>query len=637
MTKTGLNPPFETDNLIDQLVHENKMLRDALDAISDGFIVFDANDRVIAFNTKHRALFPSFAAALENVVAYKDLLQVQADSGLLDDARGREDEWIIERVARHQVADGTSLEQVFAEGRIMRLNEYRTSSGGIVAVRTDITDLKMMQRQLQESERKFRTLLETAPIPLVLVADGKYVYANERTYDLLGVAEGELIGRRTREFYADPEVHTQALALLTKTGRVENFEVQLRRDNGELLWVTVSSAPIVYNGAPAVFAGMVDITLTKQSENALLESEGRFRAIAESSPIPMIITRQRDGEIMYANGQAKLVLAAADDNIVGKSVAVFLEDPTGRESRAAAVAEKGYLDRLEIMMRRSDGTCFPTTHSLRSIVFDGVPAIVGAFIDIAEQQKAELDLRQAKEEAANAIKSQFLAVMSHELRTPLNEIIGFSEMMSENVFGPLGHERYDNYAKDIFDSGTHLLELLSDILDLSRIEAGHMDRDETMVDMADIVFECISLLRARAKECGVDIQTHAPDRGPKLMADRTQAKQIVLNLLSNAIKYTTAGTTIDIHLGLEASGELALRIIDQGPGIPVEDIERILEPFTRLEGTHTSRVEGSGLGLAIAKSLVEGHGGRLKLVSEVDRGTEAIVIFPAGRVKQDTE
>lgn len=121
------------------------------------------------------------------------------------------------------------------------------------------------------------------------------------------------------------------------------------------------------------------------------------------------------------------------------------------------------------------------------------------------------------------------------------------------------------------------------------------------------------------------------------MADRTQAKQIVLNLLSNAIKYTTAGTTIDIHLGLEASGELALRIIDQGPGIPVEDIERILEPFTRLEGTHTSRVEGSGLGLAIAKSLVEGHGGRLKLVSEVDRGTEAIVIFPAGRVKQDTE
>ena len=127
------------------------------------------------------------------------------------------------------------------------------------------------------------------------------------------------------------------------------------------------------------------------------------------------------------------------------------------------------------------------------------------------------------------------------------------------------------------------------------------------------------------------------DRGPKLMADRTQAKQIVLNLLSNAIKYTTAGTTIDIHLGLEASGELALRIIDQGPGIPVEDIERILEPFTRLEGTHTSRVEGSGLGLAIAKSLVEGHGGRLKLVSEVDRGTEAIVIFPAGRVKQDTE
>ena len=508
-----------------------------------------------------------------------------------------------------------------------------------MAVRTDITDLKMMQRQLQESEFKFRTLLETAPIPLVLISNGKYIYANEKTYSLFGVPDGELLGRETKEFYADPEAHARALALLTKEGRVESLEVEIRRGDGALIWITVSSAPIIYDGEPSVFAGMIDITAAKQFEEALLESERRFRAIAESSPIPLIITKQSDGEILYANAQTKLVLEREEVDIIGKSVASFMEDPAGRESRATAIAEKGYLDRDEIIMRLPDGTSFPTVHSLRSIIFDGVPAIVGAFMDITEQRRAELDLRQAKEEAeaANATKSQFLAVMSHELRTPLNAIIGFSEMMTQKVFGPLGHERYGDYAVDIHDSGTHLLELLTDILDLSRIEAGHMKREETVVNISSVVQECIGFVQMRARENNVDIRTHAFDAAPKLLADNKQAKQIVLTLLTNAVKYTTPGTGINIYWAIKASGELELRIVDKGPGIPRLDIERILEPFTRLESPHTSRVEGSGLGLAIAKSLVEGHGGRLDIVSDVGRGTEAIVVFPADRVQGDND
>lgn len=637
MTKRTANPAMALEMNKDPLVEENMMLRDALNAISDGFVVCDADDRVVAFNTKNSDLFPAVADVLHKGAHYADLMRAQAASGQIEAARGREGAWVKEWLDWHQAADGSPREQIFADGRTIRLNEYRTSFGRIVTVRTDITDLKAMQRQVRDSEVKFRTLLETAPIPLVLISGGRYVYANERTYSLLGVSEGKLIGRKTREFYANPDTHSLALSLLAKDGKVENFEAQLRRDDGALIWVMVSSAPIVYDGQPAVFAGMLDITAAKQSEDALLESEKRFRAIAESSPVPLMITKQSDGKILYANAQAKFVLGTDQGDIVGQSVASFFGDPSRRDGRAADVTEKGHLDHSEIDMRRQDGTYFPTTHSLRSIVFDGVPAIVGAFMDITEQRKAELDLRRAKDEAeaANATKSQFLAVMSHELRTPLNAIMGFSEIMTQGVFGPLGDERYQGYAVDIHESGKHLLDLLTDILDLSRIEAGHLERDEAVVDLVAIIEECIGYLRTRARDKNVAISTYIAAACPDLMADKKQTKQIVLNLLANAVKYTTPGTGIDIHVETKGTGSLDLRIIDRGPGIPNEEIERIMEPFVRLEDSLTSRVEGSGLGLAIAKSLIEGHGGQLTLISEVGHGTEAIVKFPSDRILRD--
>ena len=504
-----------------------------------------------------------------------------------------------------------------------------------MSVRTDITDLKNTQRRLEDSEHTFRTLLETAPIPLVLAADGRYLYANQKTHDLLGVEMGELVGRKTQDFYADPNDYTEAMSLLTKDERIERFEVELQQYNGDRLWVVVSSAPINFEGQPAIFAGMLDITAHKRAEQELLESERRFRAIAKSSPIPMLITRQIDGLILYANEHVEVMLGCVEEGVLGRKIEDFYEDPASREGRAAAVREKGYLDRVIMEMRRTDGSLVPTIHSLRTIEFDGVPAIVGAFMDITEQQKNELELRRARDKAedANASKTQFLAVMSHELRTPLNAIIGFSDMMQQEIFGPMGHERYSGYATDIFQSGKHLSELLSDILDLSRIEAGHLDRDETVFDLGEVIGDCIGFVRGPATEYGVAVRLSLPDPCPRLKADKRQLKQILLNLLTNAVKFTGSGTAVHLDVEVAASGDLTLRIKEQGAGIPDDDLERIMEPFTRLASHHTSGVEGTGLGLAIAKRLVEGHGGSLELVSELGRGTEAIVTIPAARVQ----
>ena len=446
------DPDDDTEKPEAALRAEITALRDGLDAITYGFILFNADDRVVAFNASRSDLFPSFADILDVGVNYRDLLRSQLEQGQIDSATGREEEWIEDRTKNHQIADGTPTEQVFADGRVIRLREHRTSSGGIVSVRTDITELKNAQRRLEDSEQTFRTLLETAPIPLVLAAEGKYLYANQKTHNLLGVEMGELVGRKTRDFYADPLVYAEAISLLTKDERIERFEIELQRHDGDRIWVIVSSAPINFEGQPAIFAGMLDITAHKQTEQELLESERRFRAIAESSPIPMLITRQNDGLILYANEHVEALLGYEEEGILGRKVEIFYEDPSAREGRAAAAREKDYLDRAVMEMRRSDGSLVSTIHSLRAIKFDGVPAIVDAFMDITEQQKNELELRQARDRAedANASKTQFLAVMSHELRAPLNAIIGFLDIMQQEMFGPMGHERYSSYATDIF-------------------------------------------------------------------------------------------------------------------------------------------------------------------------------------------
>jgi PAS domain S-box-containing protein len=338
---------------------------------------------------------------------------------------------------------------------------------------------------------------------------------------------------------------------------------------------------------------------------------------------------------LYANDQVEAVLGFERKKILGMKVSELYWDPTIREIRAADIDENGYLDRIVTEMRRADGTMVPTVHSLRSIEFDGGPAIVGAFMDITEQQKNELELRRARDRAedANGSKTQFLAVMSHELRTPLNAIIGFSDMMQQEVFGPMGHERYGGYVKDIYQSGKHLSDLLSDILDLSRIEAGHLERDETVFDLSEIIGECIGFIRGRATEYGVIVRRSAPDPCPRLKADKRQLKQILLNLLTNAVKFTGPGTVVHLYVETAESGDLILRIKDQGAGIAEEDLERIMEPFTRLAGPQTSGVEGTGLGLAIVKRLVEGHGGSLQLVSKLGQGTDAIVTLPAARIE----
>jgi two-component system, cell cycle sensor histidine kinase PleC len=255
-----------------------------------------------------------------------------------------------------------------------------------------------------------------------------------------------------------------------------------------------------------------------------------------------------------------------------------------------------------------------------------------ALIGELETSKAISDEARRRAEAANVAKSRFLAQMSHELRTPLNAILGFSEVMKGEIFGSHQVPAYKEYAADIHNSGVHLLGLINEILDLSRIEAGRYELNEESVSLAHVVGECAHLLQMRAKSRGLTIHELYETDMPRLWADERAVRQICLNLLGNAIKFTPQGGEIWIKAGWTASGGQYVSVKDTGPGIPEDEIPIVLASFGQGSNSIKSAEQGAGLGLPIAKSLVDLHGGTFTLKSKLRIGTEVVVTFPPERV-----
>jgi PAS domain S-box-containing protein len=269
--------------------------------------------------------------------------------------------------------------------------------------------------------------------------------------------------------------------------------------------------------------------------------------------------------------------------------------------------------------------------------FDESGRRVGAFgiiQDVTEQRERELQLSEAylRADLASRAKSQFLATMSHELRTPLNAIIGFSEVMKAEMIGPLGAPDYKDYATDIHGSGTFLLAIINELLDLSLIDSGEMKLDESLVQIDKIAESSVALLRAKALSKGVKLAQVAPCNPPLLRGDARRIKQAVVNLLTNAIKFTPAGGSVEISAGWSKDG-MTVTVADTGIGIAPEDLERVTKPFVQVENWLARKHEGAGLGLAITKSICELHGGTLLLESTLGQGTTARIQLPADRIE----
>jgi two-component system cell cycle sensor histidine kinase PleC len=255
-----------------------------------------------------------------------------------------------------------------------------------------------------------------------------------------------------------------------------------------------------------------------------------------------------------------------------------------------------------------------------------------ALIAELEQEKLISDEARRRAEAANKAKSRFLATMSHELRTPLNAIMGFSEVMHSEILGPMENPTYKEYAVNIYESGRHLLGLINEILDLSRIEAGRYELHEETLRLTDVVEDCERLLRLKAESKGLELIEEFAEDVPQVWADQRAMRQICLNLMSNALKFTPKGGRVTVRVEQTEDGGQRLSVRDTGPGIPAEEIPKVLQAFGQGSLAHETAEGGTGLGLPIVQNLIELHGGTFELRSELRKGTEAIVTLPAKRV-----
>jgi two-component system cell cycle sensor histidine kinase PleC len=253
--------------------------------------------------------------------------------------------------------------------------------------------------------------------------------------------------------------------------------------------------------------------------------------------------------------------------------------------------------------------------------------------EMLRREKSRADYLRVEAESASKSKSDFLAMMSHELRTPLNAILGFSEIMQRRMFGPIGSERYASYVEDIHHTATHLLNVITDILDLSKAEVGRLTLNEQEVDIFSILGQCFRLLRERAAESGVRLTLAAPENAhPIMRVDPTLIKQVFINILGNAIKFTPSGGSVGGLLVCNQDGAWVVRCVDTGIGIAQADIPRVVQPFVQLESALNRKHDGTGLGLPLAKKITELHGGRLSISSELGVGTIVEIALPPERL-----
>jgi PAS domain S-box-containing protein len=516
---------------------------------------------------------------------------------------------------------------------------------GTGTIALDITERKRLEVSLAASERRFRDLVETTSDWIWEVdLDLRITFCSANVESVLGYTPEELIGRSLNDFINGAEnlsgVMRTIEAAIANRVPIRDMEQWLRTRDGELVCVVTNAVPILdERGALIGMRGTNrDITLRRRMEDTL---KLRDRALAAAANGIVITSAEDDQPVVYCNPAFQQITGYTTDEVMGRNMRMLHGDDEDQEALAdlRIFLKEGFCDGhiFHGLLRnyRKDGTMFWNRLSIAPVVDHNgrVTHLVGIQEDVTENKQREQELQQAREQAdqANRSKSDFLAKMSHELRTPLNAIIGFSDVMKAEMFGPLGASRYLDYMEHIHNSGGFLLAMINDILDMSKIEAGRMVLHESIVSLPDVVRSVQEMTRAVADRRGVTVRAETVEAMPCVWADERAVKQMLMNLVSNAIKFTPRDGLVTLSAALADNGGVMVEVVDTGVGIPPEDLDAVLEPFRQSGPRHDTNEPGTGLGLALVRSLIELHGGHIKLSSTVDVGTRVCLRFPPER------
>ena len=534
---------------------------------------------------------------------------------------------------------------------------------GLSTIARDITRRKRIEAALRERDQRNRVVLESLSEGVLLYdAEGLIVAANTAAQRILGPFFGSqgVIAEEASEVFdrvaigADGEPvqrEFQPAEIARTTGTpVPDVVIGLQRlpgVAGGAVWLLCNAQPIRAESGEVdgVVVSLLDITTRKKAEEELRESERHFRRTFDESPIGAAVV-SLDGRFLRVNAELCRTTGYPAEELLTRSIRdIALPEDCDVDFGLAGQLIAGEINYYQVDKRclRKDGELIWLHFSVRMIRdAAGLPGTFLPMIEditarkLAEERlaRSEADAQAAKTSAdlANRAKTEFLATMSHELRSPLNAILGFAEILSMELFGALGSQRYLGYAKDIHDSGRLLLSVIDDILDLSKVEAGKLELHEEAVDLEQAVGSALRLVQTRAQDHGLRLETKLSPELPSLWADGRLITQMAINLLSNAIKFTPRGGLIEVSAGLAGEG-LALTVSDTGIGIAAEDLPKVLAPFEQVDNHLTRTQSGTGLGLPLVKSLIELHGGHFTIVSEPGVGTTITLTFPAWRLR----
>lgn len=486
-----------------------------------------------------------------------------------------------------------------------------------------------------------RPILDRLPIGLLVYRLNNLIYANRAFLDWTGYPTLEslaeaggldslFIETKQAPDAKDTKNGAKTLSITTVNGKQKPVEGRLFSvswNNENALVLMINTQPVADDRSKAA----------EMSLRRVEQENHELRAILDTATDGVLVL-DRAGRVLSANRSAEALFGydAADfadlsfDNLFAPESRRAVLDYLERLARGAAagILEAG----REAIGRVRQGGLVPLYITMGRIE-DG-EKICAVLRDVTAWKRTEEELINARQQAerASTAKSEFLAKISHEIRTPLNAIIGFSEVMMDERFGPVGNERYRQYLKDIHSSGGHLISLLNDLLDLSKIEAGKLELTFVSVNLNDLVQQCVAIMQQQANHERVIIRTSLPPNLPQIVADARSVRQIALNLLSNSIKFTGAGGQVIVSTAITDDNEVVLRVRDTGVGMSEKELQTALEPFRQLATSARWGSTGTGLGLPITKALAEANHARFRITSQVDAGTLVEVAFPATRL-----
>jgi PAS domain S-box-containing protein len=621
-------------------------LTDALESISEGFVLFDADDRMVLCNSRFRELYPGLADLMRPGLEFEHLIKTVAERGIVADAVARPQEWVEQRLARHRNPRGPFLHHQW-DGRWIQISERKTRDGGTVGVFTDVTELKRREEELAaardkatEAQRRLVDAIESISEGFSLYdADDKLVIYNRRYRDMHGTGSIDVVNQGVsfetilRNAAAGGEIrgaegHVEAWVAkrLARHRDPKGTHVQ-RRSDGR--WIQINERKTDDGGTVATYT---DITDLKQAEQAIQESEQRLRVIAEAAPMAVLIVTFDDGIIRYANQRASEMFEVEGSSVLGRQAKTLYADPQHRERFIGALTEHGHVEGMEMLFKRAGGEEFWALMASQRVQFEGRPAMITGLVDISDRKRMEGELHKAiwASEQATRAKSDFVASMSHELRTPLNAIIGYSEILFEDAQSAVRESEMSDLRK-IQDAGKHLLDLIDNILDLSKIEAGKMTLYLETFELRPMIESVAATVTALARKTGNALVVNCADKVGTIHSDLTKVRQILFNLLSNACKFTRNGTiTLTVLRDTNEAGDyIEFQVRDTGIGMTPDQQAKVFEAFTQADNSTTRTYGGTGLGLAITKSFCRLMGGDVTLASEAGKETTFMVRLPA--------